>query len=77
MTVPKEASIAELARLMAGGALSSADLVETFSERVGAEDGTFRSVAFLNSDALEIAEARDRERAGGRVRGPLHGVPVL
>ncbi|MCY3670226.1 MAG: amidase family protein, partial [Alphaproteobacteria bacterium] len=77
MTVPKEASIAELARLMAGGALSSADLVETFSERVGAEDGAFRSVAFLNSDALEIAEARDRERAAGRVRGPLHGVPVL
>ncbi|MDE0407296.1 MAG: amidase family protein, partial [Alphaproteobacteria bacterium] len=77
MTVPKEASIAELARLMAEGALGSADLVETFSERIEAEDGAFRSVAFLNPDALEIAEARDRERAAGHVRGPMHGVPVL
>ena len=77
MTVPKEASIADLARLMADGALRSTDLVETFRERIAAGDGPFRSVAFLNPDALEIARERDRERAAGHVRGPLHGVPVL
>ena len=77
MTLPKEASIPELARLMAEGGLRSTDLVEAFRTRIAAEDGPFRSVAFLNPDAPEIARARDRERAAGLVRGPLHGVPVL
>jgi amidase len=31
----------------------------------------------LNPDALAIADARDKERKAGRVRGPLHGIPVL
>ena len=57
--------------------MRSTDLVETFRERIAAEDGSFRSIAFLNPDALEIAEERDRERAAGHVRGPMHGVPVL
>ncbi len=77
MTLPKEARIADLARLMAAGELRSTDLVETFRERIAAGDGPFRSVAFLNPDAPDIADQRDRERAAGRVRGPLHGVPVL
>ena len=77
MTLPKEVSIADLAGLMAAGALRATDLVETFSERIKAKDRAFRSVAFLNPDALEIAGERDRERAAGHVRGPLHGVPVL
>ena len=77
MSVPKEASIADLARPMAAGTLRSVDLVETFRERIAAEDGSFRSIAFLNPDAHEIAEERDRERAAGHVRGPMHGVPVL
>lgn len=31
----------------------------------------------INPDALQIAEKLDTERLGGKVRGPLHGVPVL
>ena len=77
MDIPKEASIADLARLMAAGDLRSTDLVETFRQRIAAEDGPFRSIAFLNPDAPDIARKRDRERAAGHVRGPLHGVPVL
>ena len=77
MDAPKEASIADLARLMAAGDLRSTDLVETFRERITAGDGPFRSIAFLNPDALAIAGERDRERAAGHVRGALHGVPVL
>ena len=77
MDIPNEASIADLARLMAAGDLRSTDLVETFRQRIAAEDGPFRSVAFLNPDAPDIARKRDRERAAGHVRGPMHGVPVL
>ena len=31
----------------------------------------------VNPDALAIADAMDRERENGKVRGPLHGIPVL
>lgn len=30
-----------------------------------------------NPDALDIAANLDQERKDGRVRGPLHGIPVL
>jgi amidase len=35
------------------------------------------SVIETNPEAVAIADALDRERKEGRVRGPLHGVPVL
>jgi amidase len=43
-------------------------------DRAGPE---LRSVIEVNPDALATAEAMDGERKDGRVRGPLHGVPVL
>jgi amidase len=35
------------------------------------------SVIEMNPDALSIANDLDRERKAGRLRGPLHGIPVL
>src|SRR4029079_16840840 len=35
------------------------------------------SVIERNADAIKIAEERDSERKAGRIRGPLHGIPVL
>ena len=35
------------------------------------------AIAGLSADAREVADERDRERAAGQMRGPLHGVPVL
>ena len=43
----------------------------------GREGPRVNSVIEVNPDAHDIADRLDRERRGGRVRGPLHGIPVL
>ena len=40
-------------------------------------DGLLGSVIKTNPHAVAIAAQRDNERRAGRVRGPLHGIPVL
>ena len=65
---------------MAAGKASSVDLVRAYLARIAAMDRkgpALRSVIALNPDALAQAKALDAERKAGRVRGPLHGVPVL
>jgi amidase len=76
----EELTIAQLQDAMATGRYTSRRLVELYSERINAIDRsgpTLRSVLELNPDALSIADALDAERKSGRVRGPLHGIPVL
>ncbi|HET6318350.1 MAG TPA: amidase [Chloroflexota bacterium] len=76
----EEISIAELQRRMTAGELSAQRLVEHYVERIEAIDRggpTLRSVLEINPDAIGIAEQLDGERAAGRLRGPLHGIPIL
>ena len=65
---------------MAAGRYTSRRLVDLYSERIAALDRTgptLRAVIELNPDARAIADRLDAERRAGRVRGPLHGIPVL
>ncbi len=76
----EEASIADLAAALAAGRATSVQLVEAYLERIAALDRAgpeLRAVIETNPDAIEIAAALDRERAAGRARGPLHGIPIL
>ena len=76
----QEATIASLGERMASGALTSRDLTAAYLARIEAVDRAgphLRSVIEINPDALAIARAMDAERKAGRVRGPLHGVPVM
>jgi amidase len=76
----EELTVAQLQEAMAAGRYTSRRLVEIYTERINAVDRkgpTLRSVIELNPDALSIAETLDAERTSGRVRGPLHGIPVL
>jgi amidase len=72
-----EATIADLQNAMAAGELTSRSLTETYLARIERVDPTLRSVRETNPDALEIADAMDAERRSDRVRGPLHGIPIL
>lgn len=72
------ASVRQLNEQMAWpGGLTSAALVSYLHERIRKLDPKLSTIIELNPQALDIARERDRERADGRVRGPLHGIPVL
>jgi amidase len=77
---PHEASIDQLQAEMAAGRLTSRKLVEHFLARIEALDRNgpkLNSVVEINPDALAIAATLDTERKQRRVRGPLHGIPIL
>jgi len=76
----EEATIAELGAAMRSGRLSSRRLTQAYLRRIRRIDLSgiqLNSVIEVNPDALEIAAALDAERRQGRVRGPLHGIPIL
>ena len=75
-----EATIAELQSKMESGELTSEDITMSYLERIkdiDDEGPQLNSVIEVNPDALSIAQALDRERAEGQVRGPMHGIPVM
>lgn len=75
-----EASVVDLQAAMAAGNTSSQALVRAYLTRIEAFDKGgpgVNSVIELNPDALAIALERDAERQAGKLRGPLHGIPVL
>lgn len=82
MTPPRlpDYTIEGLQALFAARRITSQTLVERYFDRIDAIDRhgpRLNSVLERNPDARAIARELDRERKAGRVRGPLHGVPVL
>lgn len=76
----EEKSIAELQADLASGATTSQALVAAYIARIEAIDRkgpTLRSVLALNPRADDDARALDAERKAGKLRGPLHGIPIL
>ena len=75
-----EVDIATLQARMARGEIDSATLTQAYLDRIAAIDKAgpaLNSVIELNPKALDEARALDAERKGGKVRGPMHGIPVL
>jgi amidase len=71
-----EATIPEMQRAMREGRITSRELVRSYLARIGTYEPLLHAVLAVNPKALDEAAARDRERARGQVRGPLHGIPV-
>ena len=75
-----ERSIRDLGAAMADGTVTSVDLVDGYLARIAAYDQegpTLNAMITLSPSARTDAAALDDERAAGRVRGPLHGIPVV
>lgn len=77
---PEEKSLADIQSALADGTLSSERLVQAYLERIDRIDRAgpaINSIIALNPEALRIAAGLDAERRRGKLRGPLHGIPVL
>lgn len=75
-----EATISDLQAALQAGRVTSVELVEAYLARIAAYDQqgpALNSMIRLNPAARREAAARDAERAAGRSRGPLHGIPVI
>jgi amidase len=76
----QEMSIAQLQEGMQSGSLTSHGITKAYLQRIAALDRkgpTLRAILETNPDAIHIADQLDAERRDGRVRGPLHGIPII
>src|SRR5258705_4804685 len=77
MTDISFAPLSALARGLAGGTLSSREIVKGCLDRIAALDARLHAfIEVYRADALSAADRADRERAAGRLCGPLHGLPI-
>ncbi len=78
--VLNEITIDELQKKMQSGEYTSRSITQLYLDRIDAIDKkgpAINAVIELNNDALNIADNMDKERKAGKIRGPLHGIPVL
>jgi amidase len=71
-----EATIPEMQAAMEQGRVTSRELVVQSLVRIATYEEKLNAVMTVNPHAIEEAEARDRERREGHIRGPLHGIPI-
>ncbi|MCJ1431876.1 hypothetical protein MMC27_001232 [Xylographa pallens] len=70
-------TINEMGQLLQMRTTTSEELVDVYLQRISEVDDRLHAINEINSDAHAIARELDKERALGKVRGPLHGVPIL
>ncbi|MFN7595021.1 MAG: amidase family protein, partial [bacterium] len=69
--------IRDLSAEMAKGDVTAESLVRRYLDRIAAVDGQVKAwIHVLADSALAEACALDAERKAGKLRGPLHGIPV-
>ena len=74
-----DATITDLQGEMTAGNVTSAQLTRMYIDRIKAYDEKLKlnSIISINPNALADAAALDQERQEGKVRGPLHGIPIV
>ncbi|MBU1371819.1 MAG: amidase [Bacteroidetes bacterium] len=75
-----EITIDQLQNMMESGKATAKSITEMYLKRIDAMDKkgpAINAVIELNPDAIKIAEEMDKERRSGKIRGKMHGIPVL
>src|SRR3984885_6913117 len=70
------ASPPEMQAAMRQGRITSRELALQYLTRIALYNRNLNGIITVNRNALQQAEELDRERARGKVRGPLHGIPI-
>jgi amidase len=76
----EEITISQLQAGYREGSFTIAGVVRAYLDRIEAIDKSgpmLNSIIVVNPEAMQIAAELDKELAGGRSRGPLHGIPVI
>jgi amidase len=71
-----EASISDMQAALKDGRVTSHELVLQYLIRIATYEDKLHAAITVNPNALKEADERDRERAAGKIRGPLHGIPI-
>jgi amidase len=71
-----EATVAQMREAMEQRRVTARELVQQSLTRIAFYEDRLNAVITVNRQALDEADALDRERAAGKVRGPLHGIPI-
>ena len=71
-----EASIPEIQKALAEGRVTSRQLVDQYLQRIALYELELKATMAVNPRARELAEEADAERRAGKLRGPLHGIPI-
>jgi amidase len=71
-----EATIPEMQAALSSGRVTSRELVLLYMSRIAQHEDLLNATAYVSRTALEEADRLDEERASGRIRGPLHGIPI-
>jgi amidase len=71
-----EATIPEMQKAMREKRVTSREIVEQYLTRIAMYDSKLHATITVNPNALKEAEQLDHERAQGKLRGPLHGIPI-
>ncbi|MFA5849227.1 MAG: amidase [Bacteroidales bacterium] len=76
----EEMTVYELQKGYREGKFTVRDVVEDYLKRIESIDKNgpeLNSVICVNPHAIKIAEELDKEMSEGKIRGPLHGIPVI
>jgi amidase len=76
----EEWTVDQLLKSMSSGKYTSREICELYLKRIKEKDQSengLNSVIEVNPEALDIADRLDKERAEGKIRGPLHGIPIM
>jgi amidase len=71
------ATVEQVSAALAANRVLSADLVRGYLSRIRECDSSYHAILSINPDAVAQARSLDEERRAGKIRGPLHGVPVI